>query len=192
MSLELITIRELLRDPQYKAFFTKTPKLPDHYTPEMKPWKLLVQKENETHWRAKRFGTYREAFDGFKKMLPVITNAAINCPALTFMPPIRNVRVKGKFITVQGGHKRPYVRSIIWKPQISADMEQHFWCPHCRRPSIFKYASSSIRTNTGKLVTEPTLRCVICGASDRIIDIRHPEKAQRWDLNRPKIYNLSN
>ena len=192
MTLEMITIRELLRDPRYKEFFTKPPILPDHYTPESLPWKLFVQKEGETVWRAKRFGTYRDAFDGFKKMLPVIQNAAINCPPLDFMPPIRNVRVKNKFITVRGGHKKPYIRSLVWKPQITDDMEQHSWCSHCRRPTIFRYSTPKERVLNGFVVPspEPSLRCIICGASDRIVDLRRPENAQKWDANRPKIYNL--
>ena len=76
-TIEMITIRELLRDPQYREFFTKVPKLPDHYTEENQPWKLYIHKPGEAVWRSKKFGTYSEAFAGFKKMLPNIDNLAL-------------------------------------------------------------------------------------------------------------------
>ena len=37
MPVGMITVKELLADPQYKKFFTTVPKLPDHYTPDMLP-----------------------------------------------------------------------------------------------------------------------------------------------------------
>lgn len=192
MALELITIRELLKDPQYREFFRKVPKLPDHITPDNKPWQLLVKKEGETHWRSKRFGTYAEAFAGFKKMLPVIQDAAINCPGYSFMPPIRNVRIKGKFVTVRGGGQRPYIKTLLWKPKITDDMSRHEWCPYCRRPSVFTFATTKPRSRGGFILTEtePTIRCIICGASDRIVNFKRPDLNQKWDPNRPKIYNL--
>lgn len=192
MTLEQITIKELLRDPRFKEYFVKPPVLPDHYTPETLPWRLFIRKQGETIWRSKRFGTYRQAFDGFKKMLPVSADAAINCPSLDFLPPIRNVRVRGKTITVRGGHKKPYIRSMVWKPQLDADMENHYWCSYCRRPTIFKYTTMKTRSVHGFVVpsSEPAYRCSICGASDRLVSLRHPEMAQKWDPSRPKLYNL--
>lgn len=191
MEANLVTIRELLRDPQFREYFTKPPKLPDIYTPERMPWKLYVLKKGETKWRAKRFGTYKDAFEGFKKMLPLIENASINCPTLGFMPPIRNVRVKGKYRVVQGGHKKQVIKTIVWGLKGVQD-EEHHWCSHCRRPTIFRFATSRIMVKDGFTIPadEPAMRCVICGASERIVDLRNPLNAQRWDVNRPKIYEL--
>lgn len=185
MSIELITIKELLRDPQYRSFFTKVPELPAHYTPENKPWKLMILKQGERAWRSKRTGTYEEAFAGLKKMLPLITNGAINCPALGFRPPTKTYRIKGK--TDAKGN--PILKTVIWRPQISADMEQHHWCPHCRRPSIFHIATLN-RPQSGqyKIPTgEPVNRCIICGVSERVIDLRHPELEQGWDMKLSKL-----
>lgn len=180
MQLELITLKELLRDPQYREFFTKVPKLPEHYTPDTRPWKLLIIKPGETVWRSKRFGTYQEAFVGLKKMMSVIDNAAINCPALGFMPPVRTVRIKGKF----DRRGKPILKSLVWKPRLEAEMGDHHWCPHCRRPSIFKIASLKRSAVQG----EPMLRCMICGASERIVNLRSPQNNQGWDVNRPVVY----
>ena len=188
--MDMITLDELLRDPEYRAYFAKPPKLPAHYTPDVLPWRLFVMKQGETKWRSKRFGTYREAFEGFKKMRPVITNAAINCPGLGFMPPIKTFKVKGRVHTTGKQKGKPVLRSRIWVPQIEASMPAHNWCPHCRRPSIFITAALGPRkTETYTLPTSETaLRCSICGASERVIDLRNPENAQKWDLNRPKVY----
>lgn len=175
MSLQLITIKELLRDPQYRAFFTKVPELPAHYTAANRPWKLIVMKKGETTWRSKRVGTYEEAFAGFKKLLPIIDNAAINCPALGFAPPTRTVKLKGQ-VDAKG---RPVIKTLAWKPAISDDMEHHDWCPHCRRPSIFHMATLA---NGRVSAVDPVaaMRCIICGASERIVNLRNPEKTQQW------------
>lgn len=186
--IEQITIRELLRDPQYRAYFTKKPLIPDHYTPEVKPWKLMVMKKGETIWRAKRFGTYKEAFQGFKILLPKLHDAAINCPGLDFMPPVRNVKVKGR----TDAKGRPIVRTLVWKPQLAPDMGAHYWCGHCRRPAVFVNKAMSPRMLNGlKLpASKVAFRCSICGASEEIMDIRRPETNQRWDTNRPRIFEV--
>lgn len=186
MNQNMITLKELLRDPQYRAFFIKPPRLPDHYLPANRPWKLLVLKPHEDVWRSKRYGTYTEAFAGLKKMLPIVDNAAINCPALSFQPPSKTVRLKAQFD--KKGNQ--LLRTIWWKPQITADMDHHDWCPHCRRPSIFQVATLARKANDHLLpiVGEGALRCMICGASERIIDLRNPQNAQKWDSNRPKVY----
>lgn len=190
-TLELITLKELLRDPQYREYFKQVPELPEHYRPETLPWKLLVLKEGESAWRSKRYGTYRDAFDGLKKMLPVVTNAAINCPPLGFMPPIKNFKVKGKFVG-NGTHRKPLIVTKVWTPRIEADMEQHHWCPHCRRPSIFRFAILKRPAHNGYAAVsgEPVERCIICGASERIVDLRHPTNHQKWDTNRPKVHTI--
>lgn len=186
----LITIRELLSDPQYKAFFTKVPVLPDHYTPDALPWRLLVQKNGESVWRGKRFGTYQEAFAGMKTMLPKIKNAAINCPGLSFMPPIRTVKVKGKFITEGRNKGKPLIKSIVWKPRLEADHALHYWCGYCRRPATFVHKGMAARTIGGYRMPASRIafRCSICGSSDEIMDIRNPERNQGWDLNRPRLH----
>jgi len=187
MQADLITIKELLRDPQFKKYFTTVPVLPDHYTEENRPWKLMILKPGENAWRSKRFGTYQEAFAGFKKLYPTILNAAINCPPLDFMPPVRTVRVKNK---IDPKTKRPILKTLVWRPQITADMGEHNWCAHCRRPSIFKVAVFK-SARTGDFVQpdpEPLMRCIICGASERIVNLRYPEKHQQWDATRPKVY----
>lgn len=186
-----ITIRELLRDPQYRAYFTAVPVMPDHYTPDSLPWRLFVNKRGETKWRSKRFGTYREAFAGMKKMLPNINDAAINCPGLNWQPPMKTVRLKGKFYETGKLKGQPILRSVVWKPRLEPDMAQHHWCAFCRRPTVFVNKGMAARMLNGLLLpaTRVMFRCSICGAHEEIMDIRKPENNQAWDLTRTRVRN---
>lgn len=186
---DMITLSELLKDPVYKKFFTTVPKLPDHYTRDSMPWKLMILKHGETQWRTKKFGTYAEAFRALKKLLPDIADATINCPGLGFQPPIRMAKVKGK--TDAKGN--PIIRAVVWKPQITSDMADHYWCAYCRRPTKFGYfevhpAMTKARVGRMGAHVDPSLmRCFICGASELINDLRRPERNQGWDVNRVKV-----
>jgi len=182
---EMITLDELLRDPSYREYFAKVPKLPEHYKGTL-PWKLYILKKDESTFRSKKFATYKEAFEGYKKMKPLIQNAAINCPALGFIPPVRTVKVKGKL----DAKNKPILVTKVWKPRIEADMDQHYWCSHCRRPTVWRIASLNLNRKGSSYtlpLAEPTQRCVICGASERVVDLRDPLNAQQWDINRPFI-----
>src|SRR5688500_5306861 len=137
MTVGLITIRELLSDTEYKKYFTTVPQLPAHYTLEMRPSRLLLQFKCENTWKSKRYGTYVEAFGGFKTILPKIQDAAINCPGLGFAPPMRTVKVKGKFHTEGRQKGQPIIKTLVWKPRLEPDHSAHYWCAYCRRPSTF-------------------------------------------------------
>lgn len=185
---QMITLRELLDDPIYKAYFTKIPKIPSHI--QGLPWKLMILKPQETQWRTKRFATYPEAFKALKKVLPVAADATINCPPLDWQPPIRLARVKGKVHETGRLKGQPIMRAVVWKPQISGDLAAHHWCPYCRRPTVFQYysihpAMTKQRIGAIGAAVDPTfLRCGICGASEMLVNLRHPERHQRWDTNR--------
>ena len=181
-----ITIHELLKDPQYREYFLKVPKLPEHYSQSQLPWKLMIKKRGELKWRTKRFATYKEAFEGLKQLLDVCEDAVINCPSLAFDPPFKTYVVKGKLD--KKGY--PLKKSRVWKPKLDADMDQHFWCGHCRRPTVFAYRAMGAR-RVGSYVMPPgdtQFRCLICASSDRVTDIREPMRNQQWDMNRAKFY----
>lgn len=191
----MITLKELLADPAYKQYFLKVPKMPGHYTPDSLPWKLMIIRKDETRWRVKRFGTYKEAFDAVKKLLKndAIYDMVINCPGLDWQPPIRTfkARVKGK--TNKDGSPMIVTRAEVWKPMIGADMPTHHWCPYCRRPTVFGYFESHPAMTVqrvgrmGSGVDPTVLRCSICAASEKLIDLRQPANHQNWDLTRVRI-----
>lgn len=185
----MLTIHDLLRDSVYKKFLCTVPVLPDIYGADRKPWRLMVQVKGERQWRSKRYGTYEEAFLALKKWLPRAADATINCPAIDWQPPTKLVKVKGKFLTKGKGAKAKKVqvtKLIVWRPQMPMDeFEEHYWCPFCRRPSVFRRMDSHNllpARKTGGVGIDPTLqRCIICGASENIVNIRNPSAHQRWD-----------
>lgn len=184
-----ITIRELLKDEQYKKFFLTVPQLPPHYK-GTKPWKLMVQLKGQQGWKAKRYETYKEAVIALKKFLPKANDIVINCPALGFRPPIKNVRFKGQYNTVRG-KKVPVFRSVIWRPALDEDHSAHVWCPYCRRPTVFKTLAARLHTTSGgTVITDPKFRCSLCSASETLVNLKHPEKEQAWDTNKPEIYEI--
>lgn len=182
----MITIAELLKDPAYKAFFCTVPELPAHFTPDKKPWRLMVLRKGEHHWRMKRFGTYREAFAALKKLLPKVADATINCPGLDFQPPTKVVFLKGKYRITGRGKKIQLTRTTVWKPKMPmGEYDDHHWCPYCRRPSVFRRFATHPALPSRKLGgvgVDPTLlRCTICGASENLVNLRKPETHQKWD-----------
>lgn len=195
MTHDMITLRDLLKDPQYKQYFLKVPTLPGHYTPETKPWKLMALKRGEVQWRTKRFGTYREAFEATKKLLknPDFFDVVINCPGLDWQPPIRVFKAKVKGKTNKDGSPLIVTRATVWKPMLDADMPNHHWCPYCRRPTKFGYFETHLamtKQRMGRMgsAVDPTLmRCTICAASERLVDLRHSANHQNWDLNRVRV-----
>lgn len=189
----LMTIRELLADEEYKKYFMTIPHLPEHYTKDAQPWRLLVQLTGDPKWKSQRFGTYKEAYIKLKKLMPKVNNAAINSPGLGFMPPVRTVRVKGKVHDTGKLKGQPVLRTLVWKPQLTADMAQHHWCAHCRRPTIFADKGMPTRMLNGTRLpaTRVAYRCTLCGTNAELMDIRKPELNQRWDVARPKVYELA-
>jgi hypothetical protein len=123
-------------------------------------------------------------------VLPKIQDAAINCPALGFAPPMRTVRVKGKFHTEGRLKGKPVVKTLVWKPRLEADHLQHHWCAHCRRPTIFvdKGMAAKLLNGYRMPATRVAYRCSLCGTNAELMDIRQPQRNQAWDLNRPRYY----
>jgi hypothetical protein len=185
----LITIHELLDDEKYAKYFNTVPVLPDHYYNDgVTPWRLMVNMKGEHGWRSKRFEAYDEALEALEMRMSRVANAAINCPAVNFMPPIRHARVKNR---LHPKTKKPLIVSRVWVPQLSGEMPQHHWCGYCRRPTIFGHKAMPAKM-MGEFRVPPSsvaYRCTLCGSNADLMDIRRPELNQRWDTNRPAFYH---
>lgn len=173
----MLTIHDLLEDSRYKEFFCKVPKLPDHLTESRLPWRLYVQYKGDHRWRTKDFPTYQAAFKALKKLLPRAHDAAINCKAFPHQPPLREVRIKGKYFTGADGKKQQVTKLVKWKARIpDGEYEEHHWCPYCRRPTVFQHFTrhhALSNKKTAGIPIDPTLRrCSICGTSERLVSIR--------------------
>jgi len=183
----MITIHELREDDRFEKYFTTVPEIPEHYYAEgHRPWRLLVLVKGEQKWRSQRVEYYDEALERLDKIMPKIANAAINNPGLNFMPPIRHFKVKNS-LDKRG---KPVIASRVWTPNLTADMDQHHWCGYCRRPTVFGYKALRPRMLNGYRLgaSEIAHRCLLCGSSADLMDIRKPQMNQRWDVNRPRFF----
>jgi|SRR5690606_1906910 len=135
-----ITLRELLKDPNYRAWFTKIPKLRVvHHTP---PWRLYAQREEGGKWARKDYRTYPEAYNAVRSRLQEFHDLIIHCKPQAFPPPI---------IEFQG-------RKFYLPPPPG-----HLWCVYCRRPTVFGFFSKH-HAMPGRPIPDYDLRCGGCGA----------------------------
>lgn len=174
----MLNIHDLLEDPKYKEFICQKPAIPPHLTGgDQKPWRLYALLKSDHTWRVRRFATYSEAFKYLKRVLPLASDATINCGAFTSPPPTRVVRIKGKYMLDSNNIKRQVTKEVAWKPVMPmGEFQEHIWCPYCRRPTVFDFFSKhhalTPRRTAGIPIDPTVLRCSICGASERIINMR--------------------
>lgn len=106
------TLTALLKNPTYRAYFLRQPKLPPKlHHPE--PWRVWALRENGK-WAGKSLATFPEAFDLTKKLIrnPAIKDAAICSRVIGFRAPEQLV--------------------------MQYKAEGYDWCIMCRRPTHFK------------------------------------------------------
>lgn len=165
----MISLRELLQDPIYKAYFSKIPKLPRSAlqcsTP---PWRVLFKTNGR--WKSVNADTYKNAYLILKRS--GFEDGAISCRRVQFQPPIRNVRIKNKFYIDNDGNKKQVVRSVTWRPKLPEAEQSHNWCPYCRRPTVFAYYRKHHALSLNVELDPSVLRCGICGASERIVTLK--------------------
>jgi hypothetical protein len=177
----MILMSELLKDSFYRAFIEKTPEQPelakDKARMKSPPWVVYIQREADGKWGRREFWRYQKAL---KFMIAWLDkgahDAALNNRRVSFYPPSRLVRIKGKFVVGSDGKQRQATKLVVWKPKVEllTDEADHFWCSYCRRPTIFRYYKRH-KALGGMELDQSTARCCICGASSRIA-IPHSSK----------------
>lgn len=167
----MIQMSELVKDPTYKRFLQTKPKLPpianNKHLQNRPPWVVYVQVKVDGPWGKKEFWKYTKAFDFLKRCLKAnVHDATINNRRVPTDPPMRLVRIKGRYVVGSDGVRRQATTPMPWKPRLSGDDVGHQWCPYCRRPTVFKFYS---KHKALKEYCDPSVRrCCICGASERI------------------------
>lgn len=174
----MITLPTLLEDPKFKEYFCKVPKLPYAATRLPQPWEVQMRLKGKKGWTIEKLDTYKGAFllvNGYRKEGNLV-DGAIVCKRIQFPPPMRVVRIKGKYKIVNGVRSQE-TRLVAWKPTLDIGEPDHHWCGYCRRPTVFGYYRTHHalpKTALGKGVElDPSiLRCAICGASERIVSLK--------------------
>jgi len=161
-------MRELLRDPQYREYLKTPPPEPKPYW-DRPLWQVYIQEEAGKPWSRYTKLTYKQAWKIFVRAINAgAMDGCIRHPALSFDPPTKIVRIKGKYKIDGKGRKIQVTREVRWKAPISPDDEDHRWCRFCRRPTVFRYYRKHKGFPPGFQIDPDILRCCICGASERI------------------------
>lgn len=138
--LPQIRLRTLLKeDTFYKQWFMRPPTITVHHT--LPPWRLFVQAEQGGRWQRVDLPGYVKAYAQVKLRLPDAWDMTIHCKPQGFRPPVLRVDNKKQYMGM---------------PQ------DHTWCVHCRRPTIFKYFTK--HPNLPYRCDPEESRCGICGA----------------------------
>lgn len=178
----MMTMRELLADKVYRAYLAETPITPEIAShPSMSPqWVVYVQKTANGRWQRKSFRKYKKAH---KFLWTIIergwNDAAIHNRRITFHPPSRIVRIKGKFFVDAKGERRQVTKQATWKPKLPVgEDEEHFWCMACRRPTVWGHYSRHPAIKGYEQLDYSVRRCRICGGSERI-NMMYPDRRVR-------------
>lgn len=172
----MISLPELLEDKLYRAYFQTIPKLPRAaYLPSTPPWRVLIRVK-EGSWYSCYEKTYAAAFTTLKSYRLVLLDGAIISRRVQFPVFERVVRIKGKYVLVNG-EKRQVTRATAWKPKLDPYETTHYWCPYCRRPTVFGYykkhhAIPVSRIGVAVELDPSILRCAICAASERLVTLK--------------------
>lgn len=167
----MITLHELLDDPEYRRYFLSIPDLPDIKRMH-RPWRVMVQRDMDGPWAKKEFWDYRKAFHFLKPyLLEGVRDAAIQSKAHAFAPPSRIVRItkNGKPVMIGEGTKRyQKTKLIVWKPKLFPGDAPHTWCCYCRRPTEFRWFVTH-HAFKDQVFNPTERRCTICGASESLV-----------------------
>lgn len=136
------TLRELLVNPLYKAYFKKPVSDPPGVALN-NPWQVWAYNGDTERWGSRLCTTYADAYDFTRKLyrdhayvdLCIVSRARIH-----ELP-------------------RQFKLTELWDPY------RFDWCGRCRRPTIFRYTDKPHRAlrNAPAITTDEPFRCYYCG-----------------------------
>lgn len=166
----MLTIHQLLEDPGYRKYFLTVPKLPPVQR-TAPPWRLYIQGDDGA-WRKRDFDKYGDAVRLFNRLRSArkVHDATVTCRPVAFDPPSRTVKLtkNGKPIMVKTsrGQLIQATREVYWTwtKLLSGEDDAHYWCPYCRRPTVFTWFSKHHAiVGAHKSFMDPAARrCTIC------------------------------
>jgi hypothetical protein len=161
-----ITFRELLQDPTYRAWFQKKPAARSSQS-----WRVYVQEVENGLWKKKDFDRWRLAYEFVLRNYKDWHDCALNSRVWDWRPPI--VKFKAE-VMLKNGQMKKVTKRKYYAPMLT--IVGHHWCPHCRRPTVFRpfYKHHAL----GQLKTNRKPRCTICGISETGIKKYQPREEE--------------
>lgn len=139
----MLTLREQLRDPIYKKWFS-TPPREVASAALSPPWWVYVQKKPGGRWRRAEFASWKQGYQYVAANIKKYHDMALVHKRQEFRPPV-----------VRDGGKRRYHFPLA---QLSYG---HHWCGYCRRLTRFAYFRK--HHALPKWANSGERRCCICG-----------------------------
>jgi DNA-directed RNA polymerase subunit RPC12/RpoP len=142
MSYAPPTLRELLANDLYKAFFKKRPPEPVP-SPLNHPWQVWAYNGETERWGSRLCKSYPDAYKFTRELFATGKYVDIAIVSRTIIHDV----------------PRPLKLAQPWDPY------QFDWCGRCRRPTIFRYMPSGHRAlhNAPAITTDEPYRCYYCG-----------------------------
>lgn len=158
-----ITMRELLEDPVYRAWFQKKPG-----PRSSQSWRVYVQETEGGPWKKRDFSRWGQAYEFVRWHLKDWHDFALTSLVWDWRPPVVKYYAD---IMLKNGRVKKIERRKYYAPMLN--IMGHRWCPHCRRPTVFKpYRRHHAIGNTR--IRKP--RCTVCGISETGIKIYLPQE----------------
>lgn len=169
MKTEQITLRELLRDPVYKAWFLKKPKLKT----ASQRWRVWVKLPGKG-WAHRDFPTFNEAMKWFVPRFKQMEDAAVACLSVESKPPV----VRTGFKTVVIKKVNPRTAEVtrvkqkvpirqLWSNLPGRVPAEHRWCGYCRRPTVFGWYKHHHALPL--VFASYERRCRVCGVKQKFL-----------------------
>jgi hypothetical protein len=171
----------------FKEFFRTKPKVPTHLRGN-ECWRVYVQMKAGGPWAKRDYTSYPEAANFALRLVKKgAWDLTVHSRAISFAPPGRwvNLTKRGApvYLTQNG---KPVLRDgkkVRKQKFVPMHMPPgHIWCPHCRRPTVFRWfrkhhAFIQDPEAEFKVVYDPAhLRCTICGIRESSVNWRGGSK----------------
>lgn len=163
----MLTMRELMDDPIYRAYMKKVP--PTDFNPNP-AYVLWVNVDNTNRWLTGTFQDYRSVWPEFvKRHRAGNYDATISSRRTFYAPPGEYRTVKVKLATPRTNPQTGVVTTHRveqqWRQTFSWDDWRDEWCGRCRRPVSFRplFETHHALSRWPVVSDEDNMRCPICG-----------------------------
>lgn len=145
-----LTLRDLLQDEVYRAWFSKNPPLLPVQR-HGRPWWIYLKMPQQP-WQRAQTKQYRQAYKVVQKYLNKANDIVIVSRRRPYNPPTYWPRREDGTRNVQKAYWSNYP-------------SDHAWCPYCRRPTTFVTVKNHHAVSASDLTftPEPQARCRVCG-----------------------------
>jgi hypothetical protein len=160
----MLTMRQLMTDPIYRAYMKKVP--PKDFNPQP-AWVLWVN-PSDNRWLTGMYQEYRQVWPIFIGQFRLGREATITSRRTFYAPPGEWYKVRAKLTTPRvspSGVKTTHRIEDRWRQTFHWNDYRAEWCGRCRRPVEFRplFETHHALKRWPVISDEDNMRCPICG-----------------------------